>query len=401
MHTFAQKPKATQQGTSPTPCRAHFGRIPIHSSTAEKIQTKLRINEPGDHYEQQADSVADRLMRMSEIQSQQAGVSAVVNQSDSGKDIQRLSADRSPSRQDAVIVAGGEKNEAEQKQVQTLRLQGQNSGRQMISKGLLNSSQGGTPLGANVRQFMETRFGADFSRIQVHADRRAAALSQSLDARAFAYGQHIYFNEGEYQPETQEGKRVLAHELTHVIQQEGGQTRLPVRQRVTESPGANVSATIQRLGNLGKEVTHGVAPWGSGPTGSDYEVHTDKGSALAGWRGYYVWKDELRYWCHGHSLGTHVNYDYSIYSGADMKTVVKDEWTNVKPEETKAGDIAVWTSGFDHSAKFTNPVIENRQLVPDKSILSTKNGQAPLADKTLSSIALTYGGNGIGVFRHK
>ena len=84
-----------------------------------------------------------------------------------------------------------------------------------------------------------------------------------------------------------------------------------------------------------------------------------------------------------------------------MATVVKDEWTNVKPEETKAGDIAVWTSGFNHSARFTNPVIENRQLVPEKSMLSTKNGQAPLAAKTLSSIALTYGGNGIGVFRHK
>ena len=170
---------------------------------------------------------------------------------------------------------------------------------------------------------------------------------------------------------------------------------------MTESPGGNVSATIQRLGKLGKEVTHNVAPWGSGPTGSDYEVHTDKGSALAGWRGYYVWKDELRYWCHGHSLGTYVNYDYSIYSGQDMATVVKDEWTNVKPEETKAGDIAVWTSGFNHSARFTNPVIENRQLVPEKSMLSTKNGQAPLAAKTLSSIVLTYGGNGIGVFRHK
>lgn len=84
-----------------------------------------------------------------------------------------------------------------------------------------------------------------------------------------------------------------------------------------------------------------------------------------------------------------------------MKTAVKDEWTNVKPEETKAGNIAVWTSRFDHSAKFTNPTIVNGQLVPEKSMLSTKNGQEPLVEKTLSSIALTYGANGIGVFRHK
>ena len=380
-----------------------FSRIPIHSPTAEKIQTKLPINKPGDHYEQEADSVADQVMRMSEpeIQSQQAGVSVLLNQSDSGENIQRLSANRDPSLEDAVVIEGEEENEAEQGQVQTLRPRGQTSGREAISKGLLNSSQGGVPLGSNVRQFMEPRFGADFSRVQVHADRRAAALSQSLSARAFTYGRHIYFNEGEYQPETQEGKRVLAHELTHVIQQGGSQTRLPVRQHVTESRGANVSPMIQRLGKLGKELRHNVAPWGSGPTGSDYEVSTDGGSTVTGWRAYLVWQYQLRYWCHGHSLGTYDKYDYSIYSGPPMATVVKDEWTNVAPDQTKAGDIAVWTAGFNHSALFTKPVIENGQLVPDKSVLSTKNGQAPLAVKTLTNIMGTYGSAGVGVFRHK
>lgn len=56
-----------------------------------------------------------------------------------------------------------------------------------------------------------------------------------------------------------------------------------------------MSAPIQRLGKLGKELQHNVAPWSSGPTGSDYEVRTDTGSTLTGWKGYYVWKDELRY----------------------------------------------------------------------------------------------------------
>ena len=454
MRTFAEKPKATQQTTSAKttiPARARFGqspevdsilhlqrtignqpvqrmlqthavepkagltvtasprfghdfsRIPIHPPDAGTIQTKLAINKPGDHYEQEADSVADQVMRMSEpeIQSQQAGVSLLLNQSNSGENIQRLSADRDPSLEDAVVIEEEEENEAEQGQVQTLRPQGQPSGQEPISKGLLNSSQGGVPLGSNVRQFMEPRFGADFGRVQVHADRRAAELSQSLSARAFTYGRHIYFNEGEYQPETQEGKRVLAHELTHVIQQGGSQTWMPVRQHVTESRGANVSAMIQRLGKLGNELKRNVAPWGSGPTGSDYEVSTDGGSTVTGWRAYYVWKDQLRYWCHGHSLGTYNQYDYSIYSGPSMAAAVKDEWTNIPPDQTQAGDIAVWTAGFDHSAKFTKPVIEKGQLVPDKSELSTKNGQAPLAVKTLTDIAGTYGSAGIGVFRHK
>ncbi len=379
-----------------------FGRIPIHSPTAEKIQTKVPINEPGDHYEQEADSVADRVMRMSEpdIQSRQAGVSVPLDQSDPGEHIQRLSANRDPSLEDAVVIEE-EEDEAEQGQVQTLRPRGQTSGREAISKGLLNSAQDGVPLGSNVRQFMEPRFGADFSRVRVHADRRAAALSQSLSARAFTYGQHIYFNEGEYQPGAQEGKRVLAHELTHVIQQEGSQTRLPVRQHVTESRGANVAAMIQRLGGLGKELRHNVAPWGSGPTGSDYEVSTDAGSTVEGWSAYPVWQYDLSYWCHGHSLGTMYKYGYSVYSGPPMATVVKDEWNSVAPDQTKAGDIAVWTTGFNHSALFTKPVIENGQLMPDKSELSTKNGQAPLAVKTLTSIAGTYGPAGVGVFRHK
>jgi hypothetical protein len=380
-----------------------FSRIPIHSPTAEKIQTKLPINEPGDHYEQEADSVADQVMRMSEpeIQSQQAGVSVLLNQSDSGENIQRLSANRDPSLEDAVVIEGEEENETEQGQVQTLRPRDQTSGREAISKGLLNSSQGSEPLGSNVRQFMEPRFGADFSRVQVHADTRAVTLSQSLSARAFTYGRHIYFNEGEYQPETQEGKRVLAHELTHVIQQGGSQTQLPVRQHMTESRGANAPATIQRLGQLGTVLKHNVAPWGSGPTGSNYEVSTDAGSTVTGWSAYPVWQYHLSYWCHGHSLGTMYNYGYSVYSGPPMETVVRDEWHNVAPDQTKAGDIAVWTAGFDHSALFTKPVIENGHLSPDKSELSTKNGQDPLAVKTLTDIARTYGSAGIGVFRHK
>lgn len=453
MRTFAQQQKATQQTTSAKstiPGRGHFEQsrdmnsmlhlqrtlgnqavrrllevntrdvkgdstteiarfghdvslIPIHSPTSKKIQTKLPINKQGDYYEQEADSIADQVMRMSEpeIQSQQAGVSALLNQFDSGENIQRLSANRDPSFEDAVVIEGGEKNEAEQEQVQTLRPWGQTSGQEAISKGLLNSSQGGVPLGANVRQFMEPRFGADFSRVQVHADRRAAVLSQSLSARAFTYGRHIYFNEDEYQPETPEGKRVLAHELTHVIQQGGSQTRLSVQQHVTESRGANVSAMIQRLGKLGKEVRHNVAPWGSGPTGSDYEVSTDSGSTLSGWSAYPVWQNHLCFWCHGHSLGTFYKYGYSIYSGPPMATVVRDEWNNVAPDQTKAGDIAVWTAAYNHSALFTQPVIEKGQLVPDKSVLSTKNGQDPLAVKTLTNIMGTYGSAGVAVFRHK
>ena len=83
--------------------------------------------------------------------------------------------------------------------MQTLRLQGRNSDRQVISKGLLNSSQGGTPLEVKVPRLMATRFGAVFRRIQVQ--KKCRGTFPTLNGRAFAYGHHIYFNEGEYQPE--------------------------------------------------------------------------------------------------------------------------------------------------------------------------------------------------------
>lgn len=388
-----------------------FSKIPVFGpdqrgrpqTSSPRIQPKLAVGQVNDPLEHEADRIAEQVMRMSkpEIQSQQAGVSAFLSLSP-GENIQCLAADRDPSFADAVVIEEGDKEKAEQGQVQTLRPQGQTNGKEMISKRLLNSSQGGVPLESNVQRFMETRFGVDFSRVQVHADSRAAALSQSLDARAFTHGQHIYFNEGEYQPEIQAGKRVIAHELTHVIQQGGGQTRLPVQQHVTENRGANAPATIQRLGALGKALRHNVAPWGSGPTGSEYEVSTDGGSTVPGWKAYPVWEDNFCYWCHGHSLGTYVKYGYSVYSGADMQTVVKDEWTSVAPDKTQAGDIAVWTADFGHSAKFTKPVIESGQLNMDKSELSTKNGQKPLAVRNLTSIAREYSSTGgIAVYRHK
>lgn len=379
-----------------------FSRISIHSLAGAKIQTKLQINRAGDQYEQEADAVADQVLRMPEpgTTSPHAEVSGFLNQSESAWPIQRLSANRSPALEDAVVIEDGE-NLAEQP-VQTLRPPGQTSGLTTIAKGLANSAQDGVPLGSTVRQFMEPRFGVDFSRVRIHANRRAAALSRSISARAFTHGRHVYFNEGEYQPDTHDGKRVLAHELTHVIQQGGSRsTQQPVAVPRAISAGTAGSAIIQRMGPLGAELRQNVAPWGSGPTGSDYEVSTDAGSNLSGWQAYAIFPTNLSYWCHGHSLGTFGSYGYSVYSGPPMQTVVKDEWNNVAPDKSKAGDMAVWTSGFDHSALFTKPVIEKGQLNHDKSTLSTKNGQAPLAVKTLTDIAGTYGSAGIAVFRHK
>lgn len=78
---------------------------------------------------------------------------------------------------------------------------------------------GGQPLGASARSFFEPRFGHDFSNILIHSDARADRLASSVNARAFTYGRHIVLQAGEYQPETSAGRHLLAHELTHTIQQ--------------------------------------------------------------------------------------------------------------------------------------------------------------------------------------
>ncbi|HYP21339.1 MAG TPA: DUF4157 domain-containing protein, partial [Chloroflexia bacterium] len=288
-----------------------FSRVSIHSPAPGAIQAKLTINEPGDRYEQEADALADQVMRMPEpdLQPHEVGATEVRHQS-TNETIQRLAAHRDPSLEDAVVGEEEEEEEEEEAgQVQTLRPRSLQSGTEFVSKELLNSSQGGVPLEGQAQRFMETRFGSDFSQVRVHTDRHAETLSNSLSARAFTYGAHIYFGEGEYQPETQEGRRVLAHELTHVIQQGAGQSRLPVQSHVTANPGASGPRTIQRLGSPGRIVRNSVYPWGTGPLGVDREVSTDAGSTVTAWQAAMVYIEPLRSWCHGHSLDSYNNHD--------------------------------------------------------------------------------------------
>jgi Domain of unknown function (DUF4157) len=80
----------------------------------------------------------------------------------------------------------------------------------------------GRPLDPGVRSSMESALGHDFGDVQVHNDGAAAASAKSVQAQAYTVGNHVVFGEGRYQPETNEGRRTLAHELTHVVQQRTG-----------------------------------------------------------------------------------------------------------------------------------------------------------------------------------
>ena len=82
-----------------------------------------------------------------------------------------------------------------------------------------SASSSGSPLDSNSAAFFEPRFGYDFSKVRIHADEDAAASARSIGAVAFTAGPHIAFDRGRYRPSTTEGRRLLAHELAHVVQQ--------------------------------------------------------------------------------------------------------------------------------------------------------------------------------------
>jgi Domain of unknown function (DUF4157) len=101
-------------------------------------------------------------------------------------------------------------------------------------------SSRGSSLDVSTREYMESRFGYDFSKVRIHADERAARSSSSMNSLAYTLGNHIVFGEGQYQPHTIEGRRLLAHELTHFQQQSGSnlnESSSVIQRQSVESPG--------------------------------------------------------------------------------------------------------------------------------------------------------------------
>lgn len=92
-----------------------------------------------------------------------------------------------------------------------------------VHQGLRTPAQ---PLVSNARRFMESRFGHDFSQVRVHADDQAALAARAIGAKAYTVGPDLVFGAGQYQPASRSGLQLIAHELTHVLQQRGGEPRV-------------------------------------------------------------------------------------------------------------------------------------------------------------------------------
>ncbi len=210
-----------------------------HILRAAGAQAKLTIGQPNDKYEQEADRVADQVMRMRDAD--------VAQRVETGRiqpmQIQRMcpecedeqSLQRQPEEEEEELQAKfvDERiqrqpidEEDEEMQAKEMPSQTPQVGPGIESR--INSLKGGgQPLDSATRSFFEPRFGHDFSHVRVHADSGAAETAKSVNARAYTLGSNMVFGSGEYQPQSSAGKRLLGHELTHVVQQTGAIQRYP------------------------------------------------------------------------------------------------------------------------------------------------------------------------------
>jgi hypothetical protein len=196
------------------------------------LQAKLAVSSPGDSYEREADRVSDQVMRM-------PASSAWTPCSCGGSCPRCKGQAKAPEALPVSRVAGPAPASP--------AAAGEAAGADLPAVVAQGTSGGGAPLDRETRAFMEPRFGRDLGHVRVHADDGAARSARAINAVAYTVGSHIVFGAGRYAPGSAEGRRVLAHELTHTIQQGEGDPALVGR---TALPGISGGAAglVQRIG---------------------------------------------------------------------------------------------------------------------------------------------------------
>jgi len=273
-------------------------------AVASYVQAKLRLGAPGDRYEQEADQVADAVAHPAfarqpahAVESAAPAQSPVLQRCSCGgscascsahkDELQKLSVQRraisavplgSVQREstDSCKVADEPKDpeeakeEAEEKDATeeapvkevdqdddddaTVQKKGRADGAVSASdvESRIDASRGrGSPLPHDTRAHMESRFGYDFSGVRVHTDVSSHHLNRDLNSHAFTTGRDIYFAPGQFQPGTRSGDHLLAHELTHVVQQSGGGGMV----RQSAAPGTVSRAGPERKSYYGTTVS--------------------------------------------------------------------------------------------------------------------------------------------------
>ena len=228
---------------------AATGKQYLHAPSPKKtvqsprvfFQPKLTVNQPNDVYEKEADHMADKVMRMTDTTiNQDAFFKRAINTvqrkchhcvEEEKKMTLKESTSETPAyttlNQDAFFkpvtnhvqrkcqACEEEEDKVHRKESSESEVRGDNELDTYV--GHLHSS--GQPMPETSRQFFEPRFGHDFSNVRLHTDTAAAKSAQSINALAYTSGNNIVFNSGQYAPGSGPGQRLMAHELTHVVQQ--------------------------------------------------------------------------------------------------------------------------------------------------------------------------------------
>jgi hypothetical protein len=269
------------------------------------VQTKLTIGQPHDVYEKEADSVADkvvqRLSRGGESHEpapapapavtpfMPAGANAAPIQEcaacdkedkldrkeeetggeEKGKIRKKpiFQSNEDPPEDDHPIQRKCKHCEEEEKKVQRKCKHCEEEEKHLQKKGadgaaaspsiessLSSHRGGGSPMSHDTNSSMSQAFGADFSGVRIHTDSSAAAMNNELNAHAFTHGSDIYFNSGKYDDRSKEGKKLLAHELTHVVQQNGDTLRRNLWDDFKSDVSAGVDAAGQGLSDAGHAI---------------------------------------------------------------------------------------------------------------------------------------------------
>jgi flagellar motor protein MotB len=344
------------------------------------IQTKLKIGQPGDRYEQEADRIADKVMRMPDhalqlkpglppaqgsscreeklVQPKPIGLSitpliqrqpveeeeeeelqmkplsgqaiplvqrqAIEEEEEEEEPIQTKLADSVVQRQE------DESEEEEEEPIQTKRTGGQAP---QIGSGLASQIRslkgGGQSLLPTTRSFFEPSFGRDFDRVRVHTCAQASRAAKALNARAFTMGHDVVFGAGQYAPNAIEGRKLLAHELTHVVQQNAAPN---AKQRVNEPNlvGSSKSALSKRAAKPRQVPEGNIQPQSGVPTVQTqasrnpteeqrWEQSHPAGRITPTRNGFIVWNFRVRDWRlkpeHMHEIRRIVRARYAIEWG--------------------------------------------------------------------------------------
>lgn len=306
-----------------------FSGIRVTPAQPKITQARLIVGQPGDRFEQEADSVADRIMRFPETGNNRSRPPTVSSEGESLRraadapveseseieadhtersgrlEGQEEEAEGSPEEVAAFLMEtddleGGIGTQTSEEPSTALKPfpMGQPDDRTIqrqellgrtptvspsIAKRIGELSGRGQPLSASARAFYEPRFGHDFGQVRVHVGTEASRLAHSVQAKAFTVGRDVVFGHGYFQPGTSAGQRLMAHELTHVLQQQEGLSRSP-------SNGIQVQHTMQpqlQGGFFGK-VWSGIKKGASAAWGG---IKKGAGAAWSGtkWAAGKVW----------------------------------------------------------------------------------------------------------------